>query len=139
MAVRIRNREPDDLTPQCDGCNRNLFREARLGPELHDAVWLKLADKHAALCGECMFERAAECGVTLTLADLRPCMFNVLHSPHSWYDLFLSRRSESEPTPANLSPDDLLDWQYLRKRMNDALQVREDRLRRAQGHKPSEA
>jgi hypothetical protein len=94
MAVKIRTREPGDATPQCDGCNRNLFHEARLGPELHDATWLKLADKHAVICAECLFERAAECGVTLTLTDLRPCLPNVFRSPHSWYDLFLSRESD---------------------------------------------
>jgi hypothetical protein len=98
VAVKIRTREPGDLTPQCDGCNRNLFHEVRLGPELHDATWLKLADKHAVLCGECMFQRAAECGVTLTLADLRQRTDSVAHSPNSWYELFLSRESEPQPS-----------------------------------------
>jgi len=51
-----------------------------LAPILHDATWLKLADKHVVLCAECMFQRAAEREVALTLADLRPCMFNTLHS-----------------------------------------------------------
>jgi hypothetical protein len=95
--MAVRTREPGDLTPQCDGCSRNLFREARLGPELHDATWLKLAGKHAVLCSECMFQRAAECGVALTLADLKPCLANVARSPNSWYELFLSR--ENDPPP----------------------------------------
>ena len=84
-------------TFQCDGCNRS-FDDVRLAPMLHDATWLKLADKHTVLCAECMFGRAAEREVALTLTDLRPCMFNVLHSPHSWYDLFLSRESEPQPS-----------------------------------------
>ena len=82
---------------QCDGCNRS-FDNVRLAPMLHDATWLKLADKHTVPCAECMFQRAAGRGVALTLADLRPCTFNVLHSPHSWYDLFLSRESEPQPS-----------------------------------------
>ena len=49
----------------------------RLGPILRDATWLKLADKHAVLCTECMFQRANERGVVLTLADLQQCGFNV--------------------------------------------------------------
>ena len=101
MAVRIKAREPGDRTPQwqCDDCNQS-FDEWPLAPILHDATWLKLAGKHTTLCVKCMFRRASEREVALTLADLRPCMYNVLHSPHSWYDLFLSR--ESEP-PVNLS------------------------------------
>jgi hypothetical protein len=89
-------REPGDLTPQCDGCNRS-FADVRLAPMLHDATWLKLADKHAVLCAECMFQRAAERGVALTMADLGDCTFNARHSPRSWYDLFRSRESESPP------------------------------------------
>ena len=84
-------------TFQCDSCNRS-FDDVRLAPMLHDAMWLKLADKHTVPCAECMFQRAAGRGVALTLADLRPCTFNVLHSPHSWYDLFLSRESEPQPS-----------------------------------------
>ena len=69
-------REPGDLTPRCDGCNQS-FDDVRLGPILHDATWLKLADEHAVLCD--------------------------LHSPHSWYDLFLSR--ESEPLSKSMAQD----------------------------------
>jgi hypothetical protein len=69
---------------------------------------LKLADKHAVLCAECMFQRANERGVVLTLADLQQCGFNVrspakgsrglLGGPGSWYDVFLSRESEPQPS-----------------------------------------
>ena len=88
-----------------------------MGPMLHDATWLKLADEYTALCVECMFQRAAERGVALTFADLLPCMFNIrpsrrnLSPTGSWYDLFLSRASE--PLPDDLSPDDLSEWQEL--------------------------
>jgi hypothetical protein len=75
----------------------------RLAPILHDATWLKLADEHTALCAECMFQRASERGVVLTLADLLPCTFNARRRPFpqgpcSWFDLFLSRESESRPS-----------------------------------------
>jgi hypothetical protein len=83
---------------------------------LHDATWLKLADKHTVPCAECMFQRASGREVALTLADLRPCMYNVLphaaSAPRSWYDLFLGRESE---TPSNLS-----EWDSFLSRLGQA-------------------
>jgi hypothetical protein len=84
---------------KCDGCGES-FDDVPLAPVLIDATWLRVAAKRETLCVGCMFQRATERSVALTLADLAPCPFNVFHSPRSWYDLFLSR--ESEP-PASLA------------------------------------
>ena len=81
---------------------------------------LKLADKHAVLCAECMFQRAAERGVALTMADLGDCTFNARHSPRSWYDLFRSR--ESEPL-TNLS-----EWASFLNRLKRASGVKRGRI-----------
>ena len=76
------------------------------------------------LCAECMFQRAVARGVALTLADLQPCMFNVLpravSAPRSWYDLFLSR--ESEPL-TNLS-----EWASFLNRLKRASDVKRGRI-----------
>jgi hypothetical protein len=61
-------------------------------------TWAKLAnERERLLCAQCMFRRAIERQVPLTLADLQPCPFNLFHTPQSWFDLFLSR--ETEPPP----------------------------------------
>ena len=85
----------------CDGCRQSLDRRRRshveLGPMLHDSIWRQIADPAEALCWECMLRRADErLGRMLTLADLRPCPFN-LYKHYSWFDLF----AEMEP-PSNL-------------------------------------
>jgi len=76
------------------------------------------------LCAECMFQRAVARGVALTLADLQPCMFNVLpravSAPRSWYDLFRSR--ESEPL-TNLS-----EWASFLNRLKRASGVKRGRI-----------
>jgi hypothetical protein len=92
-------RKPGDTTPQCDDCNRNVYNDVRLGPMLRDETWLKLADKHAVLCAECMFER---------------------HSPRSWYDLFRSRESE---LLTNLS-----EWASFLNRLKRASGVKRGRI-----------
>jgi hypothetical protein len=58
---------------------------------LHDKAWKKLAAKRETLCAKCFFQRANARDVYLTIADLRPCPFNLLGQPQSWFDLFRSR------------------------------------------------
>jgi hypothetical protein len=60
-----------------------------LAPMLTDPVWRRLSNPgERLLCGNCFFRRADERGINLTLAELRPCPFNLFHWPHSWFDLF---------------------------------------------------
>jgi hypothetical protein len=48
-----------------------------------------------------MYARAHErLGRVLTLADLRPCPWNLFHSPNSWLEFFV--RVEGKP-PSNLA------------------------------------
>jgi hypothetical protein len=56
---------------------------------LYDDLWQQLADpREKLLCAPCLFERAHQrLGRQLSLADLRPCAFNLLNKP-SWFDLF---------------------------------------------------
>jgi hypothetical protein len=91
----------------CHGCGQSLDRRRRshveLGPILHDHIWRQLAGPHEALCLMCMGQRAAHrLGRMLTLADLRPCSWNLFHRPHSWFDLFV----EMEGAP----PSNLDEW-----------------------------
>jgi len=56
-----------------------------LGPMLHDHIWQQITEPgEHMLCDMCMGDRAFErLGRPLTLADLRPCGFNLLHRPDS--------------------------------------------------------
>jgi hypothetical protein len=87
--------------PRCDGCGQ---AGADLGPMLHDYIWRQIAKPgEHTLCAKCMLERTTErLGRLLTLADLRPCPFNLFHRPHSWFDFFV----EMEGTP----PSSLDEW-----------------------------
>jgi len=71
----------------CNGC-RVSFERVPHAPMLFDATWLKLAQKRELLCPDCLFARAARCGIRITLADLRPCPFNRFGEPLSWFELF---------------------------------------------------
>jgi hypothetical protein len=97
---RVRGRQRDRGIPWADrhGCGRHPPRRAQRSnrgdaPKLRDAVWLKLGlAEDEALCAKCLFERAAERGINLTFADLRPCLFNLLpifHDP-TWFEFFHS-------------------------------------------------
>ena len=80
------------------GCTECLREEAHLAPMLHDEVWARLADKDETLCTDCFFERMVQRDVNITVADLRPCLFNLLDSPLSWFDVLM--KDETKP-PAN--------------------------------------
>jgi hypothetical protein len=74
-------------------------------PILEDATWKRLSGKDGhqldhPLCWKCMVVQAKERGIFLSVEDLRPCPYNLFHSPRSWFDLFMS----TEPKlPENLS------------------------------------
>jgi len=74
---------------KCEARQRS-FRKVPMAPVLYDKIWLQLADKRETLCVECMLARATERGVGLDIASLRPCPANLFHTPHSWFDLFMS-------------------------------------------------
>jgi hypothetical protein len=72
---------------------------------LHDHLWQQITEPgERMLCDMCMSDRAFErLGRSLTLADLRPCGFNLFHRPDSWFDRFPLR--EEGP------PQNLAEWQ----------------------------
>jgi hypothetical protein len=92
-----------DLTGQrfdrlvCQDCLRNIdHRAVQLAPMLLNEVWQQLAENPKdVLCVDCISIRAAARKITLSLASLKPCPFNVL----PWFKLFLGK--ESAP-PANM-------------------------------------
>jgi hypothetical protein len=90
----------------CDGCSRSFDRRLRahveLGPIVQQDIWCRIAEyDFEELCESCMMQRAQlRLDRALTLADLRPCRWNLQDQPHSWFDYFLS--FESAP-PSNLA------------------------------------
>ena len=91
---------------RCDGCDVSL-NKVQLAPMLTDPVWRRLTNPgELLLCGNCFFRRAIERDIKLTLAELRPCQFNLYHWPDCWFDLFcrLSRSANGrrgEPPAAD--------------------------------------
>src|SRR5262245_31388795 len=83
---------------RCDHCRKSLD-DVPLGPVLHDHVWAALARSDERLCADCTFARAADRGVTLTLAALRPCPFNLFDWPNCWFDLMRRRWPPSVAYP----------------------------------------
>ena len=88
----------------CDACGK-VHAPFALGPMVHDHIWRRIAEPgECMLCDACMYERASErLRRGLTLADLRPCGFNLFHRPDSWFDMFA--RWEDGP------PENLAEWQ----------------------------
>jgi hypothetical protein len=90
--------KPDPRTV-CDGCGQSLDRRLRshveLGPIVHTGIWRQLADDPPErLCFTCMGLRAVQrLGRMLTLADLRPCRWNLEGQPYSWCRLTKSARA----------------------------------------------
>jgi hypothetical protein len=84
---------------QCDCCHAS-FDEIEPAPMLREEVWEQLTDYPGVqMCARCMFARAAESKVELTLASLMPCAFNLFHWPLSWFNRFAQR--ERPPTIIN--------------------------------------
>jgi hypothetical protein len=90
--------ESDRDLDHCDGC-RQSFDQEPPAPMLHEEVWQKIGDRSERLCATCMFKRAKERGVRLTLASLQPLPVNVRCNPWSWFDLFLERVHHGELPP----------------------------------------
>jgi hypothetical protein len=70
---------------RCDARRRRWSDTVTLGPVLRNATWRKLAHKHEPPSGDCVFERAADCGVILTIVDLKLSTCNWSGEP-SWFD-----------------------------------------------------
>jgi crossover junction endodeoxyribonuclease RuvC len=92
-----------DCAMNCDDCARNFQGDVRMAPMLHDRSWCQLAPEDKTLCSDCMFKRADDKGIKLTLADLKPCPFNLQRGPFSWFERFA--KDESAP------PNNLAEWQ----------------------------
>ena len=74
----------------CDACGQS-FDDESPAPMLQDEVWQKIGDRSERLCATCMFKRAKDRGIRLTLACLKPVPVNLRCNPWSWFDLFLER------------------------------------------------
>jgi hypothetical protein len=92
---------------RCDECWRS-FDKTRVAPMLREATWQKIARPDEALCGRCMFQRARECKVEITFADLLPSPFNLDGTPNSWFDRLLQKEA-AQP--------DLSEWRCIVKAM----------------------
>jgi hypothetical protein len=92
----------------CDDCHNSFFRHPKvtMAPMLHDHVWGQLARFDEVLCDVCMFKRARDRRIKLSLADLRPCLSNLEYTPRRfwspWFEFFA--KDESEP------PENLAEW-----------------------------
>ena len=82
---------------RCDGCDRRLVPERPPAPMLHDHIWCQLADPREMLCLDCMFMRAAQRDIRLSLASLKPVPVNLVCNPWSWFDLFLNFNKNKLP------------------------------------------
>jgi hypothetical protein len=81
--------------------DRRLRFHVELGPIVHTHIWRELGKPDEVLCLKCMDLRAVHrLGRMLMLDDLRPCRWNLMGRPHSWFDLFMER--EGAP-PSNLN------------------------------------
>ena len=97
------NKTARSIAGACDGCGKSFY-DVPMAPMLWDTVWRKLAEKRETLCAICVFERAHAADLDLSIADLRPCAWNLasmsLKSRIPWFDMFMLK--EKEP-PANMS------------------------------------
>ncbi|HEY6860244.1 MAG TPA: hypothetical protein VI358_10725 [Pseudolabrys sp.] len=106
---------------KCGDCGKNPT-VVELAPMLYDAVWRELAGGHEMLCAKCMFTRATARDVRLSLASLQPCEFNLMCSPVSWFELFVS--IEMRP------PENLDAWRAVAARFANApTALREDAMK----------
>jgi hypothetical protein len=79
---------------RCDACNQSL-NKVPLAPMLRDDVWNSVAGPQETLCTFCLFERMVRVLDRMPhFADLQPCVFNLLHAPHSWFDLVMSKEKQ---------------------------------------------
>jgi len=83
------------MIDKCDACQQS-FDDVPRARMLRDAVWRKLAERQASLCAGCMFERAVDRSVDLTLADLEPCPFNLFGARMCWYHLFAKGKAPTD-------------------------------------------
>ena len=67
----------------CDGCDCRLVPERPPAPMLHDHIWCQLADPREMLCLACMYMRAAQRDIQLSLASLKPVPVNLAVSRFS--------------------------------------------------------
>jgi hypothetical protein len=79
---------------RCTACDQSLD-VVPLAPMLRDEVWNRIAHPRETLCTDCFFARMVRVFDRMPcFADLLPCVFNLLHAPHSWLDLFISKEKQ---------------------------------------------
>ena len=102
---------------RCDACSRSLSK-VRIAPMLRNEVWLQIADQNPyLLCEFCARQRAKyHLGRGLTVADLKPCVFNARRDP-PWNDIL---------APGNMTPEIEAEWDAMIDKA-----IRDERERRA--------
>jgi len=94
--------------------DRRLRSHAKPGPIVHEHIWRQLAKDRECLCDKCMYRRAVyRLGRMLSIADLRPCEWNLFDRPYPWLDLFV----EMEGAPQS----SLADWRNVASNLGIAL------------------
>ena len=80
----------------CHACNRSLAKVQR-APMLHNEVWRRITKPgEHLLCEQCARQRAKDhLSRDLTMADLRPCAFNMHRSP-PWFAVLTQGRMTPE-------------------------------------------
>jgi hypothetical protein len=63
---------------------------------LHDKIWRGIANEHETLCSDCFDNRLRDRKIDVTLADLRPCPFNLMNWPDSWFNVFLVQNNNGQ-------------------------------------------
>jgi hypothetical protein len=94
---------------RCDACNRSLGK-VEIAPMLHKEIWQRIAEpaldrgigkNGALLCEHCARQRSKyRLGRDLTMADLKPCEFNLYRSP-PWFAVL---------PPGNMTPELNAQW-----------------------------
>jgi hypothetical protein len=109
---------------RCTACERSL-NKVPPAPLLRDAVWNQVANKAELLCAPCLFERMTRVlGRDTRLADLHPCVFNLLHTPHSWFELFM--------ITAKRPPRNIAEWRAIALREKYAQAMAEKHSRQSE-------
>jgi hypothetical protein len=103
IAAAINNKDAPAEPSRCNDCGRShgdpFFSWA---PTFYDHVWLRLAREEELLCTFCLYERARVRGIKLKLADLLPCMTNLIPMPGSPFQFFANY--------ATAPPENIEEW-----------------------------
>jgi hypothetical protein len=102
----------------CDDCGRAYEGDVRQAPMLLDGSWRKLAHRREHLCSECLRARAKIRGIEITLADLRPCPFNI---GAGWFEKFADKAP----------PEVVMTWLKWARRAQESNDARHEQFHNA--------